>query len=136
MRKGKIVYYACGDISEYDLDNPKEAAKFDEEIKDVGSAIDSTEFGIYEQKLYEVHYCDYITDKETVKYIYAYSSAEAKLLAHLDSVYRNMVEFKIDSYTAYPFSLTGAKGRDEIIKDMDLDKYREMVSDAEEKERL
>ena len=48
MRKGKIVYYACGDISEYDLDNPKEAAKFDEEIKDAGSAIDSTEFGFFE----------------------------------------------------------------------------------------
>lgn len=134
MRKGKIEYYACGDISEYDLDNPKEAAKFNEEITDAGSAIDSTEFGFFEQKLYEVRYYDYITDEETIKYIYAYSSAEAKLLAHLDSVYKNM-EFKIDGYMAYPFSLKDAKGRDEIIKDMDLDKYREMVSDAEEKER-
>ena len=133
MRKGKIEYYACGDISEYDLDNPKEAAKFDEEIKDAGSAIDSTEFGIFEQKLYEVRYYDYITDEETVKYIYAYSSAEAKLLAHLDSVYKDM-EFKIESYVAYPFLLEDAKGRDEIIKDMDLDAYRKMVSDAEEKE--
>ena len=134
MRKGKIVYYACGDISEYDLDDPKEAAKFDEEIKDAGSALDSTDFGFFEQEIYEVHYYDYTTNDEIVKYIYAYSSAEAKLLAHLDSVYRNMVEFKIDSYTAYPFSLTGAKGRDEIIGDMDLEKYHEMVSDAEEKE--
>ncbi len=133
MRKGKIEYYACGDISEYDLDNPKEASKFDEEIKDAGSAIDSTEFGIYEQKLYEVKYYDYTTDEEIVKYIYAYSSAEAKLLAHLDSVYKNM-EFKIDDYMAYPFSLEDAKGRDEIIGDMDLDAYRKMVSDAEEKE--
>ena len=130
MRKGKIEYYACGDISEYDLDNPKENAKFNEEIKDAGSAIDSTEFGFFEQELYEVRYYDY---QDTVKYIYAYSSAEAKLLAHLDSDYRDK-EFHIEEYTAYPFSLIGVKGRDEIIKDMDLDKYREMVDDAEEKE--
>ena len=134
MRKGKIIYYATGDISEYDLDDPKEAAKFDEEIKDAGSAIDSTEFGIYEQELYEVHYYDYTTDDEIIKYIYAYSSAEAKLLAHLDSIYKNM-EFKIDGYMAYPFSLEDAKGRDDIIGDMDLEKYREMVYDAEEKEQ-
>lgn len=133
MRKGKIEYYACGDISEYDLDNPKEAAKFDEEIKNAGSAIDSTEFGIYEQKLYEVEYYDYTINDKTVKYVYAYSSAEAKLLAHLDSVYKDK-EFHVESYIAYPFSLEDAKGRDEIIKDMDLDKYREMVYDAEEEE--
>lgn len=132
MRKGKIVYYATGDISEYDLDDPKEAAKFDEEIKDAGSAIDSTEFGFFEQELYEVEYYDY---QETVKYIYAYSSAEAKLLAHLDSFYKDK-EFHIEEYTAYPFSLKDKKGRDEIIGDMDLEKYHEMVSDAEEKERL
>ncbi len=134
MRKGKIIYYATGDISEYDLDDPKEATKLDEEIKDAGSAIDSTEFGIFEQELYEVHYYDYTTGDDTIKYIYAYNSAEAKLLAHLDSVYRNK-EFQIEDYTAYPFSLNDAKGRDEIIGDMDLDKYREMVYDAEEKER-
>lgn len=128
------MYYACGDLSEYDLDNPKEAAKFDEEIKDTGSAMDSTDFGFFKQELYEVHYYDYTTDDEIVKYIYAYSSAEAKLLAHLDSIYKNM-EFKIDGYMAYPFSLEDAKGRDEIIGDMDLEKYREMVSDAEEKEQ-
>ncbi len=44
------------------------------------------------------------------------------------------MEFKIDDYMAYPFSLEDAKGRDEIIGDMDLDAYRKMVSDAEEKE--
>lgn len=55
------------------------------------------------------------------------------MLAHFDSDYRDK-EFHIEEYTAYPFSLKDAKGRDEIIKDMDLDKYREMVSDAEEKE--
>ena len=130
MRKGKIIYYATGDISEYDLDDPKEAAKFDEEIKDAGSAIDSTEFGFFEQELYEVRYYDY---QETVKHIYAYSSAEAKLLAHLDSDYRNK-EFHIEEYTACPFSLIGVKGRDDIIGDMDLEKYHEMVYDAEEKE--
>ena len=133
MRKGKIEYYACGDVSEYDLDDPKEAGDFDQEIKDAGSAIDSTEFGIFEQELYEVHYYDYIAQEETVRHIYAYSPAETKLLAHLDSVYRNK-EFKIEDYTAYPFSLNDAKGRDDIIGDMDLDKYREMVYDAEEKE--
>ncbi len=130
MRKGKIEYYACGDISEYDLDDPKESSKFYEEIKEAGSAIDSTEFGFFEQELYEVHYYDY---QETVKYIYAYSSAEAKLLAHLDSDYRDK-EFHIEEYTAYPFSLKDVKGRDEIIGDMDKNKYREMVYEAEEKE--
>lgn len=134
MRKGKIVYYATGDISEYDLDNPKEAAKFDEEIKDAGSAIDSTEFGFFEQEIYEVKYYNYTTDGEIVKHIYAYSSAEAKLLAHLDSVYKDK-EFHVEDYVAHPFLLKSVKGRDEIIGDMDLDKYREMVYEAEEKER-
>lgn len=129
MRKGKIVYYACGDISEYDLDDPKESSKFYEEIKEAGSAIDSTEFGTFEQELYEVRY----RDEETARHIYAYSSTEAKLLAHLDSVHKDK-EFKIEDYTANLFSLKSAKGRDEIIGDMDLDKYREMVYDAEEKE--
>lgn len=129
MRKGKIEYYACGEVSEYDLDDPKEAAKFDEEIKNAGSAIDSTEFGISEQELYEVHY----RDNEAARYVYAYSSAEAKVLAHLDSIHKD-AEFNIEDYTAHLFSLEGAKGRDEIIGDMDLDKYREMVYDAEEKE--
>lgn len=133
MRKGKIEYYACGDISEYDLDDPKEAAKFDEEIKEAGSAIDSTEFGIFEQDLYEVHYYDYTAQEEKVRHIYAYSSTEAKLLAYLDSPYKDK-EFKIEDFTAYLFTLKGAKGRDEIIGDMDLDKYREMVYEAEEKE--
>lgn len=129
MRKGKIEYYACGDISEYDLDDPKESSKFYEEIKEAGSAIDSTEFGTFEQELYEVRY----RDEETARHIYAYSSVEAKLLAHLDSVHKDK-EFKIEEYTANLFSLKSAKGRDEIIGDMDLDKYREMVYDAEEKE--
>lgn len=131
MRKGKIEYYACGDISEYDLDDPKESSKFYEEIKEAGSAIDSTEFGTFEQELYEVHY----RDEETVRHIYAYSSAEAKLLAHLDSVHKDK-EFKIEDYTAQLFSLKSAKGRDEIIGDMDLDKYRDMVYEAEEKEEV
>lgn len=131
MRKGKIEYYACGDISEYDLDDPKESSKFYEEIKEAGSAIDSTEFGTFEQELYEVRY----RDEETARHIYAYSSAEAKLLAHLDSVHKDK-EFKIEDYTAHLFSLKSAKGRDEIIGDMDLDKYREMVYDAEEKEEV
>lgn len=131
MRKGKIEYYACGDISEYDLDNPKEAAKFAEEIKEAGSAVDSTEFGIFEQELYEVRY----RDEEIARHIYAYSSAEAKVLAHLDSVHRD-AEFNVEDYTAYLFSLKDAKGRDEIIGDMDLDKYREMVYEAEEKEEV
>lgn len=129
MRKGKIEYYACGDISEYDLDDPKDSSKFYEEIKEAGSAIDSTEFGTFEQELYEVRY----RDEETTRHIYAYSSAEAKLLAHLDSPYKDK-EFKIEDFTAHLFTLKGAKGRDEIIGDMDLDKYREMVYDAEEKE--
>lgn len=129
MRKGKIEYYACGDISEYDLDDPKESSKFYEEIKEAGSAIDSTEFGTFEQELYEVRY----RDEETVRHIYAYSSAEAKLLAHLDSVHKDK-EFKIEDYTARLFSLKSAKGRDEIIGDMDLDTYRDMVYEAEEKE--
>lgn len=133
MRKGKIVYYACGDISEYDLDDPKEAAKFDEELKEAGSAIDSTEFDSFVQELYEVHYYDYIAQEEKVKHIYAYISAEAKLLAYLDSPYKDK-EFKIEDYTANLFSLKSAKGRDEIIGDMDLNKYREMVYEAEEKE--
>jgi len=134
MRKGKIVYYATGDISEYDLDDPKEAAKLDEEIKDAGSAIDSTEFGFFEQEIYEVHYYDYTIGDDTVRYIYAYNSAEAKLLAHLDSVYKDK-EFKIEGYLARPFILNGVKGRDDIIGDMDLEKYHEMVYDAEEKEQ-
>lgn len=129
MRKGKIEYYACGDISEYDLDDPKESSKFYEEIKEAGSAIDSTDFGTFEQDLYEVRY----RDEETTRYIYAYSSAEAKLLAHLDSVYKDK-EFKIEDYIAHLFSLKSAKGRDEIIGDMDLDTYRNMVYEAEEKE--
>lgn len=133
MRKGKIVYYSCGDISEYDLDDPKESSKFYEEIKDAGSAIDSTEFCFSEQELYEVHYYDYIAQEEVARHIYAYSSAEAKVLAHLESVYRDR-EFQIEDYTAYLFSLKDVKGRDEIIGDIDLDKYREMVQDAEEKE--
>jgi len=131
MRKGKIEYYACGDISEYDLDDPKESSEFYEEIKEAGSAIDSTEFGTFEQELYEVRY----RDEETVRHIYAYSSAEAKLLAHLDSVHKDK-EFKIEDYTAHFFSLKSAKGRDEIIGDMDLDKYRDMVYEAEEKEEV
>lgn len=135
MRKGKIEYYACGDISEYDLDDPKEAAKFDEEIKEAGSAIDSTEFGIFEQELYEVHYYNYLAQEEAVRHIYAYSSAEAKVLAYLDSPYK-IKEFKIEDFTAYLFSLKDAKGRDEIIGDMDLDKYRDMVYKAEEKEEV
>lgn len=133
MRKGKIEYYACGDISEYDLDDPKESSKFYEEIKEAGSAIDSTEFGTFEQELYEVRYYDYIAQEEKVKHIYAYISAEAKLLAYLDSPYKDR-KFKIEDFTAHLFSLKSAKGRDEIIGDMDLDKYREMVYEAEEKE--
>jgi len=132
MKKGKIEYYATGDISEYDLDDPKEFSKFNQEIKDAGSAIDSTEFGFFVQELYEVHYYDYIAQEETVRHIYAYNSTEAKVLAHLDSVYRNK-EFQIEDYTAYPFSLKDVKGRDEIIGDMNLDKYLEMVYDEEEK---
>ncbi len=128
MRKGKIEYYACGDISEYDLDDPKELSKFYKEVEEACSSLDNTDFGFFEQELYEVHYRD-----STAKYIYAYSPAEAKLLAHLDSVHRN-TEFDVKDYTAYPFSLKEAKGRDEIIGDMDLDKYRDMVYEAEDKE--
>lgn len=89
----------------------------------------------FEQELYEVQYYDYTIDNETVKYIYAYSSAEAKLLAHLDSVYKDK-KFYVESYIAHLFSLKDKKGRDEIIGDMDLNKYHEMVYEAEEKERL
>lgn len=130
MRKGKIEYYACGDVSEYDLDDPKDVREFHEKIKEAGSALDSTDFGTFEQELYEVHYYDQIAQAETVRYIYAYSPAEAKVLAHLDSVYRNK-EFRIEDYTARPFSLKDAKGKDEIIGDMNEDEYQRMVYEAE-----
>lgn len=133
MRKGKIEYYACGEESEYDLDDPKESREYHEEIKDASSAIDSTEFGFFEQELYEVHYYNSIAREEVVKHIYAYSSTEAKVLAYLDSVYKG-TGFKIKDYIAYPFSLKDVKGRDEIIGNMDLDKYREMISKAEDEE--
>lgn len=128
MRKGKIIYYACEDVSEYDLDDPKELSKFYEEVEEACSSLDNTDFSFFEQELYEVHYRN-----SAAKYIYAYSPAEAKLLAHLDSVHRN-TELNVKDYTACPFLLKDAKGRDEIVGDMNLDKYRDMVYDAEEKE--
>jgi len=131
MRKGKIEYYACGYISEYDLDDPKESSKFYEEIKEASSAIDSTEFGFFEQEIYEVRYYDSVAQIEVIKYVYAYSSAEAKVLAYLDSVYKDE-EFDIKKYTASVFLMKDIKGRDEIIGDMDKNKYRDMVYEAEQ----